>query len=129
MKLGVFYGPSGDLHGMKGLIDDLRRVADAGFPSYWMPQMPMGVDALTALAVAGAAVPDIELGTAVVPTYPRHPLVLAQQASTVSAVIGDRLALGIRPSHKGGIQKQYGFNFDKPVWTPPLRFQQSGPSC
>lgn len=115
MKLGVFYGPSGDLHGIDGLIEDLRRVADAGFPSYWIPQMPMGIDALTALAVAGAAVPDIELGTAVVPTYPRHPLVLAQQASTVSAVIGDRLALGIGLSHKVVIEKQYGLNFDKPV--------------
>lgn len=115
MKLGVFYGPSGDLHGVEGLTTDLQQAAAAGFPSYWIPQMPMGIDALTALSVAGAAVPEIELGTAVVPTYPRHPLVLAQQASTVSSVIGDRLALGIGLSHKVVIEKQYGMDFDKPV--------------
>jgi alkanesulfonate monooxygenase SsuD/methylene tetrahydromethanopterin reductase-like flavin-dependent oxidoreductase (luciferase family) len=59
-----------------------------------------GVAALTALAVAGSQVPGIELGTAVVPTYPRHPAVLAQQALTVSLALGGRLALGIGPSHR-----------------------------
>ncbi len=115
MKLGVFYGPSGDLHGVDALIDDLRKVADAGFPSYWIPQMPWGVDALTALAVAGASVPGIELGTAVVPTYPRHPLILAQQAATVNDVLDGRLALGIGLSHKVVIEKQFGLSFDKPI--------------
>ena len=115
MKLGVFYGPSGDLHGVQGLVEDAQRVADAGFPSYWIPQMPMGIDALTALAVAGNAVKGIELGTAVVPTYPRHPLVLAQQSATVASVLGDRLALGIGLSHKPVIEKQYGMSFEKPV--------------
>ena len=69
MRLGVFYGPSGDLHGVGGLIDDARAAAAAGFPSYWIPQLPMGIDALTALAVAGAQVADIEQirGRAVLP--------------------------------------------------------------
>lgn len=115
MKLGIFYGPSGDLHGVEGLAIDMRAAADAGFSTYWIPQMPMGIDALTALAVAGAAVPGIELGTAVVPTYPKHPLAMAQQAATVTSVIGDRLALGIGLSHKPVIERQYGMDFDKPV--------------
>lgn len=115
MKLGIFYGPSGDLHGVQGLVADAQLAAEAGFPSYWIPQMPMGLDALTALSVAGASVDKIELGTAVVPTYPRHPLVMAQQASTVTSVVGDRLALGIGLSHKVVIEKQYGLDFDKPI--------------
>ena len=75
----------------------------------------MGVDALTSLSHIGAAVPEIELGTAVIPTYPRHPMVMAQQALSVTSVIGDRLALGIGLSHKPVIEKQYGYDFDKPV--------------
>ena len=75
----------------------------------------MGVDALTSLSHIGAAVPEIELGTAVIPTYPRHPMVMAQQALSVTSIIGDRLALGIGLSHKPVIEKQYGYEFDKPV--------------
>ena len=77
--------------------------------------MPMGVDALTSLSHIGAAVPEIELGTAVIPTYPRHPMVMAQQALSVTSIIGDRLALGIGLSHKPVIEKQYGYEFDKPI--------------
>ena len=74
-----------------------------------------GVDALTALAVAGSQVPGIELGTAVVPTYPRHPAVLAQQALTVSLALGGRLALGIGLSHRIVIEDMYGYSFEKPA--------------
>ena len=70
-----------------------------------------GLDALTALAVAGRQVPGIELGTAVVPTYPRHPAVLAQQAMTVAAAAGGRLTLGIGLSHKMVIEDMYGYDF------------------
>src|SRR6202049_4676602 len=71
----------------------LQHAADDGFASAWMSQL-FGLDALTALAVAGSRVPGIELGTAVVPTYPRHPAFLAQQALTVAAATGGRLTLG-----------------------------------
>ena len=60
--------------------------------------------------------PGIELGTAVVPTYPRHPAVLAQQALTVALAVGaGRLALGIGLSHKIVIEDMYGYSFDKPA--------------
>ena len=58
---------------------------DDGFASAWMSNI-FGLDALTSLAVAGSQVPGIELGTAVVPTYPRHPVAMAQAALSASAV-------------------------------------------
>jgi F420-dependent oxidoreductase-like protein len=73
------------------------------------------MDALTALAVAGREVPGIELGTAVVPTYPRHPAMLAAQALTTQAIIGGRLALGIGLSHQVVIESMFGLSFDKPA--------------
>ena len=51
----------------------------SGFDTYWAPQI-FGHDALTALAIVGREVPRIEVGTSVVPTFPRHPMMLAQQA-------------------------------------------------
>ncbi|MGO8956138.1 MAG: TIGR03564 family F420-dependent LLM class oxidoreductase [Streptosporangiaceae bacterium] len=96
------------------LADQLRRTADDGFASAWMSNI-FGLDALTALAVAGSQVPGIELGTAVVPTYPRHPAVLAQQALTTDLALGGRLALGIGLSHQIVIQDMYGYSFDRPA--------------
>jgi 5,10-methylenetetrahydromethanopterin reductase len=96
------------------LRDELQRATDDGFASAWMSNI-FGLDALTALAVAGSQVPGIELGTAVVPTYPRHPAVLAQQALTAATAVGGRLSLGIGLSHKIVIEDMYGYSFDRPA--------------
>ncbi|WP_031165649.1 TIGR03564 family F420-dependent LLM class oxidoreductase [Streptosporangium roseum] len=92
----------------------IARAADDGFSSAWMSNI-FGLDALTALAVAGSQVPGIELGTGVVPTYPRHPAVLAQQALTANAALDGRLALGIGLSHQIVIEGVYGYSFDRPA--------------
>jgi F420-dependent oxidoreductase-like protein len=96
------------------LRDDLSRAADEGFASAWMSNI-FGMDALTALAVTGSGVPRIELGTAVVPTYPRHPAALAQQALTVAAAVDGRLTLGVGPSHKVVIEDMFGYDFGRPI--------------
>ena len=91
-----------------------RDRGDEGFSSYWVSQI-FGHDALTLLAVIGREVPDIELGTAVVPTYPRHPMVLAGQALTTNAAASGRLVLGIGLSHQIVIEGMWGYSFDKPA--------------
>jgi F420-dependent oxidoreductase-like protein len=101
-----------------GSLDDVvaeaRRAVDDGYSSFWVAQV-FGLDALTALTVVGREVPGIELGTAVVPTYPRHPWVMAQQALTTQAAIGGRLALGVGLSHQVVIEGMWGMSFAKPV--------------
>ncbi len=113
MRMGYFGGTVND-----GTIDQVvaeaKRTEADGFASYWAPQI-FGHDALTVLAIIGREVPRIELGTSVVPTYPRHPMMLAQQARTVNAAAGGRLCLGIGLSHKIVIENMMGMNFDKPV--------------
>src|ERR1017187_7277711 len=96
------------------LNEQLQRGADDGFASAWVNNI-FGLDALSALAVAGRRVPGIELGPAVVPTYPRHPAVLAQQALTVAAATGGRLALGNGLSHQTLIEDPDGYDFSQPV--------------
>ena len=113
MQLGIFGGLSAN-GPIDEIVDDARVALDEGFTSYWLPQI-FGVDALTALAVVGREVPTIELGTAVVPTYPRHPMMLAAQALTTQAITGGRLALGIGLSHQLVIEGMFGMSFEKPV--------------
>jgi len=100
--------------GLEDLEGEVREVAGRGLSSVWMAQ-GFGIDALTALALIGREVPAIELGTAVVPIYPRHPLVLAGQALTTQAACGGRLALGIGVSHRVVIERVYGYSFDRPT--------------
>ena len=113
MRIGIFGGDTAN-GPIDAIVDAARAAADDGFASFWLPQI-FGMDALTALAVAGREVPGIELGTAVVPTYPRHPAMLAAQALTTQAIIGGRLALGIGLSHQVVIESLFGLSFDKPA--------------
>lgn len=96
------------------IVDEAKAAVAAGYHTFWAPQI-FGHDTLTALAVVGREVPGIELGTAVVPTYPRHPMMLAQQALTVQAASGGRLALGIGLSHQIVVESMWGMSFAKPV--------------
>lgn len=110
MKIGLF--------AFVDTIDTLTSLAaqanEEGLDSLWVPQT-FGLDTLTAIAVAGQAVPNITFATAVVPTYPRHPQMLAQQALTVNAAIDGRLVLGIGPSHKPVVEGSWNISFDKPI--------------
>jgi F420-dependent oxidoreductase-like protein len=114
MRLGLSLDEPGGADPLGALREEIEAAAADGFASAWLANI-FGVDALTALAVAGRGGPDIELGTAVVPTYPRHPAVLAQQALTVQAALGGRLTLGIGLSHRIVIEDMFGYSFEKPA--------------
>jgi F420-dependent oxidoreductase-like protein len=73
------------------------------------------LDAINTLGLIGRETSRIELGTAVVPTYPRHPVAIAQQALTTQAASRGRFVLGIGLSHKIVIENMLGFSYDKPA--------------
>jgi F420-dependent oxidoreductase-like protein len=113
MRIGIFGGVTNI-----GTVDDAvaaARSAEAdGLAAYWEPNI-FGHDALTILALIGREVPRIALGTAVVPTYPRHPAAIAQQATTVNAIAEGRLTLGIGLSHQVVIEGMFGMDYSKPL--------------
>jgi 5,10-methylenetetrahydromethanopterin reductase len=80
------------------LVAQAKRAERDGFASGWIASI-FAFDAMTAAVVAGRETSSIELGTAVVPTYPRHPFAMAQQALSTQAAIGGRFVLGIGLSH------------------------------
>ena len=116
MHVGVMIGSSsrGGPATLDDLVGEVRNLATSGFSTAWSSQL-FDWDALTMLAVIGSQVPGINLGTAVVPTYPRHPLMLASQALTVQAATQNRLTLGIGLSHQIVIESMFGYSFDKPA--------------
>lgn len=86
-----------------------------GFPAAWSVHFSRGVDALSVLAVAGTQTTTLELGVGVVPTYPRHPLALGQQAATAQALCSGRLTLGVGVSHRPVIEGLFGLPYTSPA--------------
>lgn len=115
MRIGTNVGI--ELAGPRTLPDvvaEVRRAAELGLGGAWWAERHTA-DALTAATAAGLAVPDLPLGTAVVTTYPRHPLALAAQALTVQAAIGNRLTLGVGPGHRRRVESAFGLEFAHPA--------------
>jgi 5,10-methylenetetrahydromethanopterin reductase len=96
------------------IVENVTSYRRAGYTSAWLTD-GSGMEPLTVLAAIGRVVPEIELGTAVVRTFPRHPMALAQQALTVNAMIEGRLTLGIGPSHQVSVEQSWGLSFERPV--------------
>ncbi|GAA5149957.1 TIGR03564 family F420-dependent LLM class oxidoreductase [Pseudonocardia eucalypti] len=96
------------------LVEHAAAAERDGFASYWLGQMAVP-DVLTVYAVAGAATSRIELGTAVVPTWMRHPLMLAGQALTTQEACGNRLTLGIGLAHRPLVEQAIKVPFRAPA--------------
>lgn len=119
MRIGVMIGPERGRNASKveRLRSDARWAEEAGLSSVWVPQIPDDFDALTASTLVGAATTRIEVGTAVVPVQPRHPIALAQAALSTQAVLGGRLRLGLGVSHHWIVADMLGLEYDHPALT------------
>jgi 5,10-methylenetetrahydromethanopterin reductase len=113
MRIGHHLVPSGDVT-VADLLGQARAVATRGLNSVWTNQHPTGWDPLGVLGAMGTDGPA-ELGTAVVPTYPRHPVVMAAEALTVQGSTGGRLTLGVGPSHELAMTGWFGIPYTAPV--------------
>jgi len=98
---------AGEANAVESLIDDVRELAAAGLTSAWFTQR-FDYDAVTVAALAAREVPDIEIGTAAVPIYPRHPIAMAMQARTAQAASHGRFSLGVSLSVKAFVEQVYG---------------------
>jgi 5,10-methylenetetrahydromethanopterin reductase len=116
MRIGVIINQSAARRpaSIDHLIEQVAAIARDGFSAAVFAQTS-GVDALTAIALAGRVVPDVGLATGVVPIYPRYPVALAQQALTTQAAIGGRLTLGLGASHKPVVENSWGLSFERPL--------------
>jgi F420-dependent oxidoreductase-like protein len=114
MRIGINIGADGAANGIDDIVASAQRAERLGFANVWMANI-FSFDAITALALVGRATQRIGLGTAVVPTYPRHPTAMAQQALTAAAASGNRFSLGIGLSHKLVIEDMFGLSYAHPA--------------
>lgn len=96
-------------------VNTIAAAEDAGVRQIWMLQPPNLPDTLTTYAAAAAKTSTVNLGTSITPTYPRHPLVMAQQALALHDLAPGRFRLGIGPSQRFIIEDMYGLQHSKPL--------------
>ena len=111
MRIGLFFDQNA---GPVELASQIAQAEADGFDSAWLSHIFAG-DALMVLALAAQKTTRIELGTAVVPIYGRHPFGFAQQALTAQAASNGRLALGIGLSHQIVVENMWGMSYEKPA--------------
>jgi F420-dependent oxidoreductase-like protein len=111
MRIGL----SGSGSSIERIIDQARAAEADGFSSLWYPSTIGIGDPLVAAAVAGRETTSIELGTAVLQTYPCHPLLLASRVTAACAVMGrPGLTVGVGPSHPQAMELSYGIPYRRP---------------
>jgi F420-dependent oxidoreductase-like protein len=101
-------------------IKTIAAAETAGVQQIWMTNTPWFPDVLTTLAAAAIKTSIVRLGTAIIPTYPRHPVVLAQEVLALHDIAPGRLRLGIGPSHRAIVEDIYGL----PQTTPLVHLRE-----
>jgi F420-dependent oxidoreductase-like protein len=103
---------SGDkVHDVLAMIE---RAEQLGMQAAWMTTGGARLDSITTFAAAALRTQHIALGTSIVPTFPRHPLVVAQQTQVVAQLAPGRFRLGVGPSHRPTMQDM-GINLTSPL--------------
>jgi 5,10-methylenetetrahydromethanopterin reductase len=115
MRIGVNSGANpAQESSLEEIIVRARDIEARGFHTRWMAN-GLGLDAITAQTAVGRETERIELGAAVVPSFPRHPMAMAQQSISAQVATGGRFTLGIGLSHRPIIEFMMGLSYDKPA--------------
>jgi len=99
----------------KRAVEAAVQAEQMGIDGLWLDVSRNVPDPVTFYAAAAWATQSVSLGLAIVPTYPRHPAVLANQAQALYQLGGERIRLGIGPSHQHIVEGAYGLEFDRPL--------------
>lgn len=114
MRIGIMLGSDRKPYTLEQIIEFVVSAEQAGLDSAWMANI-FGFDAIMTMMLAARATNTIKVGTAVTPTYPRHPAAIAQQALTAAAASNNRFILGIGLSHQRVIEGVYGLSYERPA--------------
>ena len=114
MEIGLFIGSIGSAGTVSGQVQQVLEAEQDGFHSFWAAHI-MDADIMTIFSMAGKITDKIQMGTAVTPTFLRHPIAMAQQAITTSSATQGRFNLGMGVSHKSVVENRFGMKFHRPA--------------
>ncbi|MGD0559725.1 MAG: TIGR03564 family F420-dependent LLM class oxidoreductase [Streptosporangiaceae bacterium] len=91
-----------------------RQAAEAGLRSVWLGQR-LDYDSVALAGIVGREVPGLAVGTAAVPIFARHPILVSSQAQTAQAATHGRYTLGLALGSKAMTETAFGEPHDRPI--------------
>ncbi|MCX5365681.1 LLM class F420-dependent oxidoreductase [Streptomyces sp. NBC_00124] len=91
-----------------------REAHEFGLRSAWFGQT-FGYDSPSLAAIVGREVPGLHVGTAAIPVFGRHPLLVSSQAQTAQAATGGRYHLGLALGTKHLTETGFGIPYERPI--------------
>ncbi len=95
-------------------LDAIEEADKLGIPAAWMTTGGIQADALTVFGAAAVRTSQIKLGSAIIPTWPRNPVFVAQQALALENLAPGRIRLGLGPSTEAAM-RPFGVDFKSPL--------------
>jgi F420-dependent oxidoreductase-like protein len=96
-------------------LAEIEQMEALGVPAVWRTTGAGGLDAVTLFAAAAVRTERIRMGTSIIPSFPRHPIVAAQQALVLGQLAPGRFRLGVGSSHQPMIENMFGMEFERPL--------------
>jgi F420-dependent oxidoreductase-like protein len=97
------------------LVAAIQRAEERGVDAVWLPQGGVTPDTMMLLSAAAMVTNRIKLGTSIIPTWPRAPVFIAQQAMALEGLAPGRFRLGIGPSTPAAMVPMYGVDYREPL--------------
>jgi F420-dependent oxidoreductase-like protein len=99
----------------KSALDQIVAAEQSGIDVAWMTCGGVAPDPLAVFSAAALRTERVKFGTCIIPTFPRHPMALAQAAMVVDSLAPGRLRLGVGPSHEPAMRATWGLDFTRPL--------------
>ncbi|MGM9385157.1 TIGR03564 family F420-dependent LLM class oxidoreductase [Streptomyces antibioticus] len=101
-------------HSIDTTVRLAREAHEAGLRSVWFGQT-FGYDSPSLAAIVGREVPGLHVGTAAIPVFGRHPLLVSSQAQTAQAATAGRYHLGLALGTKYLTETGFGIPYERPI--------------
>jgi F420-dependent oxidoreductase-like protein len=101
-------------HDIDGTVQLAREAHEAGLRSAWFGQT-FAYDSPSLAAIVGREVPGLHVGTAAIPVFGRHPLLISSQAQTAQAATRGRYHLGLALGTKHLTEAGFGIPHERPI--------------
>lgn len=99
----------------RSIVESIQRAESMNIPAVWLTMGGPSADAPTAFAAAAMVTERIKFGTSIIPTWPRHPIAMAQQAVALASLAPGRFRMGIGPSHQPSMEPMLGLKWEAPL--------------
>ena len=114
MKISIYSGSFDSEIEFFDRINYFKALEAKGFKSLWIANAN-SYDALNLALYLSTQTKCMELGTAVIPVFTKHPVELAQQILTTALISNNRLKIGLGVSHKHRVENELGLKYITPV--------------